>query len=184
MYMPKRHKSMPDATIRTYGRKGVICIQSRLFDRWFGSWVFISDDCSYHYAHISGKSVISICSRHLVILEKLSNPIFSEKPIFHHTCATCSELPSYISIIDMDGPDINAFGYPVFVNIFYFLVMKNTVSKVTLCDTVPLNLIYVRTGMRWISECLCDTRRGSRWWCWPACSSRSDPPWSRDDGSL
>ena len=39
------------------------------------------------------KSGISICERHLVT----SNDFFSRKiPILHHSCATCSELPSDI----------------------------------------------------------------------------------------
>ena len=45
--------------------------------------------CSFHYAHTWIKSGIVICWRHLVSLNESSNPFL------HHTCATCSELPSY-----------------------------------------------------------------------------------------
>ena len=60
--------------------------------------IFRLDDCSFYYARIWSKSGISICFKHLVKSKKSSNPIFFRKrPILLHTCATCSELPSYIS---------------------------------------------------------------------------------------
>ena len=59
---------------------------------------FILDGCSFHYAHIWSKSGISICWRHFVTSKEPSNPnLSSENPILHHSCAICSERPSYIS---------------------------------------------------------------------------------------
>ena len=38
------------------------------------------------------------CWRHLFTSKESSDPIFSGKrPIFHYTCATCSELPSWVN---------------------------------------------------------------------------------------
>ena len=60
--------------------------------------VFIVNDCYDHYAHIWSRSGVSNCWRHLVTSKKSSNPFFRRKrPLLHHTCATCSELPSYLS---------------------------------------------------------------------------------------
>ena len=48
-----------------------------------GSMVFITDGCSFHYAHTWSKSGISSCWRHLVTSKESSNPkIFSEKTYF------------------------------------------------------------------------------------------------------
>ena len=45
--------------------------------------VFITDDCSFYYAHIWSKSDISICWRHLITIKSSSNLIFfSEKTYF------------------------------------------------------------------------------------------------------
>ena len=62
------------------------------------SCFFISDGCSFHYAHICSKPGISICLRHLVTSIESSNPIFFPgNDLFYITlCATSSELPSYI----------------------------------------------------------------------------------------
>ena len=57
--------------------------------------LFISDGGSFYFAPKWSESGISICSRHLVTLKESPNP--KKKPILHHTCATWSELPSYIS---------------------------------------------------------------------------------------
>ena len=59
--------------------------------------VLILDVCSFYYAHVWSKSDISIW--HLVTSKGSSNPIcFTRKrPISNNSCATCSELPSYIS---------------------------------------------------------------------------------------
>ena len=63
---------------------------------WF---LLFIDGCSFPYAHTWSKSDISICWRHLVTSKESSNSIFFswKRPILHHTCATWSELPSYIS---------------------------------------------------------------------------------------
>ena len=53
-----------------------------IYSVWPGAWFYING-CSFHYAHIWRKSGISICWRY-------------PKKKFH-TCATCSELPSYIN---------------------------------------------------------------------------------------
>ena len=48
------------------------------------SMVFITDGCSFHYAHTWSKSGISICWRHLVTSKESSNPIFfSEKDLVY-----------------------------------------------------------------------------------------------------
>ena len=54
--------------------------------------VLILDGSSEHGAHIWSKSDIWICLMH-----QSSSPFFLEKTYFFHTCATCLELPSYIS---------------------------------------------------------------------------------------
>ena len=54
--------------------------------------VFISDGCSFHHAHIWSKSVIWLHRKSCQIRRK-----FRKITILHHTCATYSELLSYIS---------------------------------------------------------------------------------------
>ena len=63
--------------------------------------VLILDGSSEHDAHLWRKLGISICLRHLVTSIELSNPsFFSQKtPILLNTCATCSELPTYIRTV-------------------------------------------------------------------------------------
>ena len=63
--------------------------------------VFILDGCSFIHAHIRSKSGLSICRRNLVTSKESSNPNFfsRKRPFLHYTCATSSELPSYISTI-------------------------------------------------------------------------------------
>ena len=63
------------------------------------SMVLILDGCSFYYAHILIRSGISICWKHLITLKVSSNPK-KKRPILHHTCETCSELPSYISTME------------------------------------------------------------------------------------
>ena len=63
--------------------------------------VLILDGGSEHGAHIWGKSGISRFVKG-ILLQRQSQQIhfFSQKiPILLHTCATCSELPSYICIM-------------------------------------------------------------------------------------
>ena len=62
--------------------------------------VRILDGSSKHGAHVRSKSGVSICWRHLVTSKESSNPIlFLERLTLLHTCATFSELPSYINTI-------------------------------------------------------------------------------------
>ena len=46
--------------------------------------VFILDGCSFHYAHLWGKSGISICWRHLIVIKRVVKFVFSQKLPFLH----------------------------------------------------------------------------------------------------
>ena len=113
------------------------------------TWVFMLDGCSVYYAHLWSKVCIWICERHLVTSKESSNPKISN---LHHTCAACSELPSYIST--MIG---NVYIWPVYkclydlLSISYNLHIWNSFAlsfSVYLCLSLSIWLfIYVRLSL-------------------------------------
>ena len=83
--------------------------------------VLIIDGSSAQGAQIWRNWYISICWRHLVISKKSSNPIFFRKrPILFPTCATCSELPSYISTMDIICISFYLYIY-IYLSFFLFI---------------------------------------------------------------
>ena len=71
-----------------------------LINKSFVSMVLILDGNSEHCAQMLSKWGISICLRRSGTSKESSNPSFPRKRlILLHTCALCSELPSYISTI-------------------------------------------------------------------------------------
>ena len=63
--------------------------------------VLTLEGSSDYGAHIWNKSSILICQRYLVTMTESLNPIFSERANFtSYTCATFSELPSYVSTLE------------------------------------------------------------------------------------
>ena len=61
--------------------------------------LLILDGSSEHGAHIWSNSGISICWRHFVTSKESSN-FFLKRPFLLYMCATCSELPFYISTMN------------------------------------------------------------------------------------
>ena len=106
--------------------------------------VLIVDVSSEHGAYIGRKLSISICERHLVTSKESFNAIFFRKrSILPHMCGTCSELPSYISTMDLPnwfrlklGNDFQLnhdIRYVDFnFNYIYFSIIFSTRFKVTI----------------------------------------------------
>ena len=66
--------------------------------------VLILDGNSEKGAHVRSHLCYLICLMHLFrSITVINQMFFSEKPIFHHACATCSELPSTIGTMSHDG---------------------------------------------------------------------------------
>ena len=66
----------------------------------FVSYTYIYTDCVMGY-------ILEVCIefvKGIWYIERVINSVFfRERPIFHHTCATCSELPSYVSTINVSS---------------------------------------------------------------------------------
>ena len=59
--------------------------------------LWLLDGCSFYYAHNRANQAIRFVDGHW--LPRKSRKIrffFRDRPILHHTCSTCSELPSHI----------------------------------------------------------------------------------------
>ena len=69
-------------------------------------------------AHVRSKLGFRICLRHLIRSRLVTNRIFfsAKRPIFLHACATCSELPSKVSIMKLPRGRLPSLSRALFAN--------------------------------------------------------------------
>ena len=80
--------------------------------------------CSFTYAHIWSKSGMSICWMHFVTSKESSNLISSRnRHIWLHMCATCSELPCYISTMGKLNFSFACIFFQL-IMIFFFVIIN------------------------------------------------------------
>ena len=100
VYRKKIYKNLPKVRILQYASMCILLLGKFTITLVY-PMVFILDGCSFQNAHIWSKWGNSIFWRHLATSKESSTPIFlvRKRTILIHTCATYSELPSYISIM-------------------------------------------------------------------------------------
>ena len=98
--------------------------------------VYILDGCSFHTAHIWSKSGIFNLMKSFGYINSRQIRFFQEKlPILHHRCAKCSELPSYISAMDIGEANfLTKFNYIYLMNLYIFRLRKSIIFLYTFTD--------------------------------------------------